>query len=251
MKNIFRVILFFTIAITVSNIFRFNLFEIKTRIFELYPRISIPLITFLEGGGVLFGALIAIHLMKKSKDSSMSLFGNSRTKSILLFTLPIIVLTIIGINNSVELNPNIYGFVAAISIFIYCVFEEYGWRGYLQDELSIMKPWKRYLLIGFLWYLWHLPFVSNTNIIDNITMLAITIVASWGIGQIAIATKSIIACAAFHFVVNIFTFNNLIKNGFEGNSKWIAFGVIFIVSVLITQKWPKSSKNTNGKALLK
>ena len=243
MKIIFRVLLFFSIAITISNIFRLDVFEIKNRVFEAYPKASTPLIVFLEGIGVLFGALITIHLMKKSKGATMSLFGTSRTKSILLIILPIIVLTIIGINSSAKLNPNIYGFIVAISIFIYCVFEEYGWRGYLQDELSVLKPWKRYLLIGFLWYLWHLPFVANTNIIDNLMFLAIMIAASWGIGQIAVATKSIIACAAFHFAGNIFMANQLIKNEFEGNSKMIAVGIILILSILITSKWPKSAEH--------
>jgi hypothetical protein len=63
--------------------------------------------------------------------------------------------------------------------------------------------------------------------------------ASWGIGQIAIATRSVIACAAFHFIVNILSFNQLIKNGFEGNAKWIVTGIILFISVLIISKWNK------------
>jgi membrane protease YdiL (CAAX protease family) len=205
----------------------------------------------LEGIGVLLGAVIAIKLMKKSKRSSMSLFGTSKTKSLLLFILPILVFAIIGINNELEMNSNIYGFIAGLGIFIYCIFEEYGWRGYLQDELSELKPWKRFLLIGFLWYLWHLPFLSNTDIVDNLIFLGMLIFGSWGIGQIAIATKSIIACAAFHFVVNIFTVNQLIRNGFDGNLKWIAIGIILTVSILIVSKWTKLAENTNGNNVYK
>jgi uncharacterized YccA/Bax inhibitor family protein len=71
------------------------------------------------------------------------------------------------------------------------------------------------------------------------------ILGSWGIGQIAIATKSIIACAAFHFLVNIFTVNQLIKNGFEGNSRWFAIGIILTIAIIITKKWTKPEANIN------
>ena len=244
-KMIYRIIIFYLIAITVSNIFRFDLFDTRRITSQLNSTIS-TLSIILEGIGVLLGAVIAIKLMKKSKRSSMSLFGTSKTKSLLLFILPILVFAIIGINNELEMNSNIYGFIAGLGIFIYCIFEEYGWRGYLQDELSELKPWKRFLLIGFLWYLWHLPFLSNTDIVDNLIFLGMLIFGSWGIGQIAIATKSIIACATFHFVVNIFTVNQLIRNGFDGNLKWIAIGIILTVSILIVSKWTKLAENTNG-----
>jgi membrane protease YdiL (CAAX protease family) len=243
--RIYRMLLFYVIAIIVSNIFRFDIFDIRDKTSELHPLVF-TLLVILEGIGVLLGAFIGIQLMKKAKPSSMSLFGTSRTKSLLLFILPIIVFTIIGISNEYEMNSTIYGFIAGLGIFIYCIFEEYGWRGYLQDELSELKSWKRYLLIGFLWYLWHLPFLSNTNIADNLIFLGMIIFGSWGIGQIAIATKSIIACAAFHFIVNIFTVNQLIKNGFGGYSKWVAIGIILTLSIMIVNKWTKLAKNTNA-----
>ena len=72
------------------------------------------------------------------------------------------------------------------------------------------------------------------------------IFGSWGIGQIAIATKSITACAAFHFVVNIFTVNQLLKKGFDGNLKWVAIGIILTLSIIIVNKWTKLAEKTNG-----
>ncbi|PKG43856.1 CPBP family intramembrane glutamic endopeptidase [Psychroflexus sp. MES1-P1E] len=244
-KHIYRILIFYLFAIIISNIFRFDIFDLNLKTSGLQPSVSILLRVFLEGIGVLIGALIAIKLMKQVKTSSMSLFGTSITKSIILFVLPIVVLTVIGVNNKLQLNSNIYGFIAGLGTIIYCILEEYGWRGYLQDELSELKSWKRYLIIGFLWYLWHLSFLSNTNVIDNLIFLAMLILGSWGIGQIAIATKSIIACAAFHFLVNIFTVNQLIKNGFEGNSRWFAIGIILTIAIIITKKWTKPEANIN------
>jgi membrane protease YdiL (CAAX protease family) len=244
-KRIYRILIFYLFAIIISNIFRFDIFDLNLKTSGLQPSVSILLRVFLEGIGVLIGALIAIKLMKQVKTSSMSLFGTSITKSIILFVLPIVVLTVIGVNNKLQLNSNIYGFIAGLGTIIYCILEEYGWRGYLQDELSELKSWKRYLIIGFLWYLWHLSFLSNTNVIDNLIFLAMLILGSWGIGQIAIATKSIIACAAFHFLVNIFTVNQLIKNGFEGNSRWFAIGIILTIAIITTKKWTKPEANIN------
>ena len=100
-KPTYRIIIFYVIAITVSNIFRFDIFNTSNLTSELNPSFII-LLVILEGIGVLIGALIAIQLMKKVKPSSMSLFGTSKTKSLLLFMLPIIVFTIIGINNQFE-----------------------------------------------------------------------------------------------------------------------------------------------------
>jgi membrane protease YdiL (CAAX protease family) len=244
-KHIYRILIFYLFEIINSNIFRFDIFDLNLKTSGLQPSVSILLRVFLEGIGVLIGALIAIKLMKQVKTSSMSLFGTSITKSIILFVLPIVVLTFIGVNNKLQLNSNIYGFITGLGTIIYCILEEYGWRGYLQDELSELKSWKRYLIIGFLWYLWHLSFLSNTNVIDNLIFLAMLILGSWGIGQIAIATKSIIACAAFHFLVNIFTVNQLIKNGFEGNSRWFAIGIILTIAIIITKKWTKPEANIN------
>lgn len=242
-KLIYRIVIFYLIATIVSNIFRFDVFNLTLETSGIDPSASILLIVILEGIGVLIGAVIAIRLMKKVKTPSMSLFGTSRTKSIIIFVLPIVVLTVIGLNNEFQLNSNIYGFIAGLTTFIYCILEEYGWRGYLQDELSELKSWTRYLIIGFLWYLWHLSFLSNTNVIDNLIFLSMLIIGSWGIGQIAIATKSIIACAAFHFLVNIFTVNALIKNGFEGNSRWFAIGIILTGAIIIIRKWPTTEQN--------
>ena len=51
--------------------------------------------------------------------------------------------------------------------------EEFGWRGYLQNEFSYLKPIKKYFLIGFIWYLWHLSFLTNTIIKDNLFFCAV------------------------------------------------------------------------------
>jgi membrane protease YdiL (CAAX protease family) len=152
MRNniITRIILFHVLAIVISNLFRFDVLGSRAVILELPAWLSIICLVLLEGGGVLIGALTAIYLMRQKRSASMSLLGTSRTKGLLLLIIPVITLSIVGINNSYGISPELYGFIAGSGSFIYCIFEEYGWRGYLQDELNGLKSWKRYLLIGSL-----------------------------------------------------------------------------------------------------
>ena len=234
-----RIVIFLIIAITISNIFRFDIFGLKENLTQLPTWIFILTTALLEGSGVLVGALIAIFLLKKKRKTEITLFGTSKSKSMLMAIIPIIILTVIGVNNKYGLNSHIYGLYAIIGTLIYCIMEEYGWRGYLQEELKAIKPWKKYLAIGFLWYLWHLTFLTKATVGDNLFFLAMMIFGSWGIGQVAELTKSIIASACFHLIIQIMMFNALIKNGIDGAEKLIILGVSIVIWIVIMKKWKR------------
>jgi membrane protease YdiL (CAAX protease family) len=225
-----RILLFLVIAITISNIFRFDVFDLKANLEEIPSWIYILTTIILEGSGVLIGALIALFLLKKKRITKISLFGTSKSKSLV---------TIIGVDNEVELNPHLYGFISIIGTLLYCVMEEYGWRGYLQEELKTIKPWKKYLTIGFLWYFWHLTFLTEATIGDNLFFLAMMIFGSWGIGQVVESTKSILASACFHLIIQIMMFNALIKNGIDMTEKLIILVVSVVLWFMIIKKWEK------------
>ncbi len=233
--------IFFIIATAISNIFRFNIFEIKSELEQLPNWIFILITVLLEGSGVIIGALLAIWLLRKKRKTQMTLFGTSKSKSLSMALIPIIILTVIGVKNRYELDSHLYGFIAIIGTLLYCVMEEYGWRGYLHEELKILKPWQQYLAIGFLWYLWHLTFLTEATIGDNLFFLAMMIFGSWGIGQVAASTKSVLACACFHLIIQIMMFNALIKNGIDGTEKLIVLGVSVILWFVIIKKWEKES----------
>lgn len=236
-----RIILFLLIAIIISNIFRFDVFELKSELEKLPTWIYILTILFLEGSGVFIGALIAIYFLKKHRKSEITFFGTSKSKSVIMAVIPIIMLTIIGVKNKFEIDSHIYGFIAIIGTLLYCIMEEYGWRGYLQEELKTLKSWQKYLIIGFIWYIWHLTFLTKATVGDNFFFLAMMIFGSWGIGQVAESTKSILACACFHLIIQIMMFNALIKNGIDGTEKLIILGVSVLLWFLIIKKWEKES----------
>jgi membrane protease YdiL (CAAX protease family) len=236
-----RVIIFLLIATTISNIFRFDIFEFKPELEKSPTWFFILTSLLLEGSGVIIGALIAISLLKKKRKTEITLFGTSKSKSLIMIIIPIIILTIIGVENDFDLDTHLYGFIAVIGTFLYCIMEEYGWRGYLQEEFKPLKPWKKYLLIGFIWYLWHLSFLTKASVGDNLFFLAMMILGSWGIGQVVESTKSIIAGACFHLIIQIMMFNALIKNGIDGTEKLIIILVSVAIWFVIIKKWEKEN----------
>ncbi len=199
----------------------------------------------LAGSGVIIGALITISFLKKQRKTEISLFGTSKSKSLIMAVIPIIIVTIVGVKNDFEIDAHLYGFIAITGTLLYCIMEEYGWRGYLQEELKILKPWKKYLIIGFIWYLWHLTFLTKASLGDNLFFLGMMILGSWGIGQVAESTKSIIASACFHMIIQIMMFNALIKDGINGTEKIIILGISVVIWFVIIKKWEKESTIAN------
>ena len=239
-----RIMFFFIIATVISNIFRFDIFELKPEIQKFPTWVFILTSVLLEGSGVLIGALLIIPILKRTRKTEMSFFGTSKTKSIVMMVIPITLLSVIGVKNDFKMEYHIYGFISAIGTFIYCIMEEYGWRGYLQEELKILKPWKKYLIIGFIWYLWHLTFLTKASVGNNLFFLGMMILGSWGIGQVAESTKSIIASACFHMIIQIMMFNALIKNGIDGTEKTVILGVSVAIWFMIIKKWEKENTTT-------
>jgi membrane protease YdiL (CAAX protease family) len=236
-----RVIVFLIIAITISNIFRFDIFEFKSELEKLPTWIFILTSVLLEGSGVIIAALIAISFLKKKRKTEITFFGTSKSKSLIMAIIPIIILTIIGVKNDFELDSHLYGFIAIVATLLYCIMEEYGWRGYLQEEFKTLKPWKKYLLIGFIWYFWHLTFLTEASIGDNIFFFAMMVFGSWGIGQVAESTKSILASACFHLIIQIMMFNALIRNGINGTEKLVIILVSVTLWFIIIKKWEKEN----------
>lgn len=238
-----RLILFLVISISLSNVFRFNVFNLKETLEKLPTWIYLLLTVFLEGSGVCIGALISIYFLSKQRGIEISLHGTSINKGLLMSIIPVLLLTIIGIKNEYGLNSHLYGFIAVFGSWIYCILEEFGWRGYLQEEFKNQKPFIRYLLIGFIWYFWHLTFLGNSTINENIFFFIMMVLGSWGIGKIVELTKSIVASACFHLITQIMMFNSLIKNGIDLTQKLFILGISVILWTFILKRWDKENKH--------
>lgn len=144
------------------------------------------------------------------------------------------------------MDSHFYGLIAVLGTLVYCIMEEYGWRGYLQEELKSFNPRLKYLIVGTEWYLWHLSFLTTTDIGDNLFFWLMMIFGSWGIGQVADSTKSILACACFHLIIQIMMFNALIKDGINGTEKLTILGISAVLSFFIVKKWERANTKPEG-----
>lgn len=223
-----RILLFYGIAIVVSNLFRFDVFNITSDFNTIKP-IYYPILLPLEAIGVFIGALIALYLLKQKHDLNYSFLGNTKLWSVVLALTPVLLLAVIGVKNP-NYNDYYYAFFSGLATLMYCYFEEIGWRGYLQQELIHITQWKRVVIIGSLWYI---PFLNNHNIGSNLQFLGILIFASWGLGNIMIKTKSVFLVSSFHMLVQIMMYNNLIKNGITFQQKLIIIGITIFVWLVI------------------
>lgn len=48
---------------------------------------------------------------------------------------------------------------------LFAMFEEWGWRGYLEPRLVALKvhDLRRHLIVGFVWAFWHFPLIFSTD----------------------------------------------------------------------------------------
>lgn len=237
--NVKRFIIFFIIATLVSNVFRFDVFGLNKEIEKIPKIIYISMRVLLEGSGVLIAALIALHQLKKERSVSITLLGTSKIKNIFMITIPLVLITIAGVKNEYGINSHLYALTIYCVTLLYCIFEEYGWRGYLLEEFKNIVPSQKYILIGVLWYIWHLSFLQDTSLQSNLFFLVAMILGSWGIGQVVDSTKSILSGACFHLIIQMIFFNKLFKNAFEGYTKWIFVGICVISFFVIVKKWEK------------
>lgn len=140
-----------------------------------------------RGVGPCIGALVAVLLFKRKFFCSIT--GTSIIKSVLSVAIPFIIVFFL----QRKLSYVLLGFM------FYAFLEEVGWRGYLQGELKESKPIVQALLIGVLWFFWHIHIGFN---LSSLLFLALLIFGSWGIGHIAKDTHSLVACACFHVLYN-------------------------------------------------
>ena len=234
-----RIAAFMLIATVLANIFRFDLLSHKAMLTALPGWLAVLLSVIAEGAGILLAALIARHFLGKVRPVPLQLLGNLPWIPLTMSAIALLLLSVVGVNNSYGMDPHGYGLVAAAGTLLYCIMEEYGWRGYLQTELAPLANGLKYGVVGFCWYLWHLTFLTSASLGDNLFFLGMMILGSWGIGQVAEATKSILTCACFHLIIQVMMFNALIRNGISLQEKIIILSIAAVSYFWLVKKWER------------
>ena len=138
-----------------------------------------------EAGGLIFiiGPILMAVLLRffggdgwKDAGLNLSLKGNWRWYLFGLFaypismTLVIVIGMVLGItkvndNFNTQWQAFLVGFATQlIPRILFAMFEEWGWRGYLEPRLAALNvpDSRRHLFVGLIWSVWHFPLIIST-----------------------------------------------------------------------------------------
>ena len=216
-KKIVSILTFFSIAI----LLRYYIAEVKPSYLQ---NLHLYLQILLLGVGPLVGGLVVVKLFKRP--NFLKLFGLSFRKTVLIVSIPMLLFSLIGVIENGSLSFNFFKIIGIL--ILYALFEEYGWRGYLQSELSDLKKVYKYLIITTLWFVWHLNFEIS---IHNLIFFLVLFAGRFGIGFMADRSKSLIMSALFHSFFNIFQTSLL--GEVQLNYKLIIIAISAVSAVLI------------------
>lgn len=155
----------------------------------------------------------------KTAGLRINLKGNWKWYIISIFVFPLIISVVgflgwvtgqINVDN-INVNTVKALLTGSIPILLYCLFEEFGWRGYLENELAKTKlpDIQRHLLVGTIWGVWHIPYYLVTDLVPVTKMYQIPamvvfcIVSSIFYGQIRKRTNSVWPAVLTHFFGNV------------------------------------------------
>lgn len=154
-----------------------------------------------------------------------------------IFIYPLITLLLFGValaTKAISLNNfNIGAYLTAVSLtiagsLVKNIFEELAWRGYLTPRLAAAKipPLLNHLVVGLLWWAWHLPYyhyfldrdLLNRYLSTSLTaFLGISLFASLTtailFGELRLRSQSIWPVFILHNLINGFSMP-LLLNGF-------------------------------------
>jgi uncharacterized protein len=130
--------------------------------------------------------------------------------------------------------PSLGGFLMAMLAMF---GEEYGWRGYLLDELvRAYRPVVAALLVGGIWALWHAPLLFGLAVfmgtgqpaLVTVIQMAAVVVFSFPFAFAYLRSGSVIPPMLFHYMWN--TFNPRVLGNIYQNKPGLMHGNILIIN---------------------
>ena len=217
-----RIALFMVGATFFANLFRFGVIDTAIASNGL---INTLIKMLLEGVFVAVFAFVALRLLPAEKRQAVSLLGRSPNLAIAA-SLLVVGVYISMTYEALELKPLLF---LSISSFLYAVFEEYGWRGYLFAELQDKAVWLQILLPAVLWFVWHLSFLQTSSLAANGQFFAICLLASWGLWGVVKSTRSVLLAASLHFAFGAVLTNQILKGYWQSPMHWVFLVAAFVI----------------------
>lgn len=185
-------------------------------------------LSYLLAGISTLGGATVVTFFHKDLAQEITLFGPDKVKNILIALLPIIAFSIVGVENETGMNIFIYGFLYAFINTIYAFCEEFGWRWYLQNALIGINKHVSYLLIGCIWWIWHVRFETA---FDLYVFPFICLGGGYLLGKLAEDSGSILPVVSMHALMILLT------NSGSFTSRKIAAIVIVVLLWILLEKW--------------
>ena len=157
------------------------------------------------GFGPLVSGLICYRLLKTKNAIGISLLG---TRPVFSVAVCIVLLTTYCLTHTKHDLTLVL--IYALTQFVYCFGEEFGWRHYLQNATNFMNEWLQSFLIGSLWFFWHYSFLDDMSSMMQgadlpawilpPTMIVLLSLVSYLFGMMVKRSKSILFPAAGHLL---------------------------------------------------
>lgn len=168
---------------------------------------------------------------KVSMGFKMKLKENGKWYAMSFLAYPVIIAFIVAVGlllGAITIhNFTIPAFVTAmiplsVTFFIFAIFEEIGWRGYLAPKVySLNDRLLGHALVGFIWASWHFPYMAQLWAHTSEGMITLlprfllgTFVFAIVYGEIRLRTGSVWPAVLMHWVGN--TIANTLLTGFAG-----------------------------------
>jgi uncharacterized protein len=177
--------------------------------------------------GPAISALICFAIFKKHRRIT-TLRGTSIIRGILFYSFMPVILALLNLQGK-YLFYGLLGFVSILG-------EELGWRGLLQDALKFKSDWRRALVIGPMWEIWH--FTNRTaghtplNALFRVFCFAVVLtLMSYIFLKLTRRTGSLLVAVALHAAVDGID---------EFNMGWQSFLICLPLWAYLLWKWPKT-----------
>ena len=186
--------------------------------------------------------------------------------SITIFPVTFFIVIILGILTgvtSIEVSTTSFlqlfvtGVVAQfLPRMFFALCEEFGWRGYLDPQLSLLKitDVKRHLIVGLIWAVWHFPLILSTDYTDIplkffLPIFTIGVItAAIVYGQIRKYSQSVWPAVIMHGIANTIAFSIIDQQLIVFNNKLLVYlapeSVLVIVLWLLFSWWLLRYKNS-------
>ncbi len=155
-------------------------------------------------------AIATLWVFRHTHRRTITFTGDRADLSLAFFVIPILLLAAV---HTTDKGLSAFKTVAVMTTigFFNILGEELGWRAFLQDALRPIPRWRRYVILGVLWELWHFRFgIALFNgrdvgplILFEFLVSCIAIVLSIILGEATDRSRSLMVALTLHFWIDL------------------------------------------------